>query len=144
MPTEDDVVETVGTGSPFAETVTEPEATSLAFAPIWVNYDSLPAHSPVSGISMRSFTGGQLMLNWVAFQPHQVVPRHQHPHEQAGIMLQGSLTLTIGDETRQVTPGDGYAIPPHLPHGAVAGPDGCLVLDVFTPPREDYRLPSED
>ena len=32
-------------------------------------------------------------------------------------------------------PGDCVVIPPHVPHGGVAGPQGCTAVDVFTPPR---------
>jgi hypothetical protein len=31
--------------------------------------------------------------------------------------------------------GDCVVIPPHVPHGDGAGPEGCTVLDVFSPPR---------
>ena len=54
-------------------------------------------------------------------------------------MLEGALEMTIGDETRLLRPGDAYTIPPNLPHDARTHAEGCVVLDVFTPPREDYR-----
>jgi quercetin dioxygenase-like cupin family protein len=31
--------------------------------------------------------------------------------------------------------GDCVVIPPHVVHGGTAGPAGCTVVDVFTPPR---------
>jgi quercetin dioxygenase-like cupin family protein len=122
----------------FARSVTEPNAAELAFAPVWTNKDKLAKFSPVRGLFMQAMTGGRIMVNWVTIEPHQVVPRHQHPHEQAGVMLEGTLELTIGGETRTLRPGDAYAIPPNLPHNAVTGEDGCVVLDIFSPPREDY------
>ncbi|MFV0445188.1 MAG: cupin domain-containing protein [Planctomycetaceae bacterium] len=39
-------------------------------------------------------------------------------HEQGGIFLQGTLELQIGDETRRVTAGSLFLIPPNTPHRA--------------------------
>jgi quercetin dioxygenase-like cupin family protein len=111
----------------------------LDFPPTWATKDTLPRFSPITGLTMQSVTGGKLMANWVTIEPHRDVPRHQHPHEQLGIMLEGALELTIGDETRLIRPGDAYTIPPNLPHSARTHDEGCVVLDIFTPPREDYR-----
>ncbi|MDP9363706.1 MAG: cupin domain-containing protein [Chloroflexota bacterium] len=128
-----------GGGSPFARGVTEPSSEQLAFRPTWARKDDLPRFSPIAGLAMQSVTGGKLMANWVTIEPHRTVPRHQHPHEQLGVMLEGAMELTIGDETRLLRPGDAYTIPPNLPHGAATHEEGCVVLDVFTPPGEDYR-----
>ncbi|MGH2562301.1 MAG: cupin domain-containing protein [Thermomicrobiales bacterium] len=122
----------------FSRTVIEPATDELAFQPVWARKDDLAKFSPVAGLFMQAMTGGRMIVNWVTIEPNQVVPRHQHPHEQAGVMLEGMLDLTIGDETRTLRPGDAYAIPPHLPHNAATGAEGCVVLDVFSPPREDY------
>jgi quercetin dioxygenase-like cupin family protein len=116
-----------------------PEGTEpLAFQPGWLSRDRLPSFSPLEGFTMQSITGGKLMANWVTIDPNREMPRHHHPHEQLGIMLEGMLELTIGDETRLVRAGDAYTIPPNLPHNARTLDEGCVVLDIFTPPREDY------
>ncbi|HEY7034340.1 MAG TPA: cupin domain-containing protein [Thermomicrobiales bacterium] len=117
---------------------TEPTADELEFAPAWATKDELPRFSPISGLSMQSVTGGKMMANWVTIEPRQLVPRHQHPHEQLGIMLEGALELTLGDEARLLRPGDAYTIPPNLPHSARTYDEGCVVLDIFSPVREDY------
>jgi quercetin dioxygenase-like cupin family protein len=116
----------------------EPGAEELAFSPTWANKDDLPKFAPVPGLFMQSVTGGQIMANWVTIEPRQVVPRHHHPHEQLGIMLEGQLELTLGEETRLLNPGDAYTIPPNLPHSARTLDQPCVVLDIFSPPREDY------
>jgi unsaturated pyranuronate lyase len=116
----------------------EPSASELEFTPTWASKDEVPGFSPIPGLVMQAVTGGKLMANWVTIEPHREVPRHQHPHEQLGIMLEGALELTLGEETRLLRPGDAYTIPPNLPHSARTYDDGCVVLDIFTPPREDY------
>lgn len=121
---------TRGTVDPGAE---------LEFQPTWTSKSALPFKSLIPGMAMQSVIGGKLMANWVTLDPHVIVPRHQHPHEQLGIMIEGHLELTLGEETRLLGPGDAYTIPPHLPHGAKTLDDGCVVLDIFTPVRDDYR-----
>jgi quercetin dioxygenase-like cupin family protein len=110
----------------------------VAFQPGWLSRNRLPSFSPLAGFTMQSVTGGKLMANWVTIEPNREMPRHQHPHEQLGIMLEGAMELTLGDETRVIRAGDAYTIPPNLPHNARTLDEGCVVLDIFTPPREDY------
>lgn len=87
---------------------------------------------------MRTPHGENLMLSLVEMKEGAEVPLHQHPHEQAGIVLEGRMELTIGDETREVGPGEMYIIPGGVEHRAVAIGSDLRVLDVFSPIREDY------
>lgn len=109
------------------------------FAPVWANRGTMHQFSPLPGITMWSATGGKLMFNFVRLDPGAVVPTHHHPHEQAGTVLEGMIRLTIGEETRDLRYGDVYIIPPNVPHSATTDEHGCLVIDIFTPPREDYQ-----
>ncbi len=64
---------------------------------------------------------------------------HDHPHEQMGLVLEGHLSLTVGEEMRVLGPGDVCAIPPNVRHGATKADDGCAVIEIFTRRRDDYR-----
>jgi quercetin dioxygenase-like cupin family protein len=109
-----------------------------AFAPAWYKLDEIPPVALREGVSARFVTGGRIMFSFVHLGPGGRVEMHHHPHEQCGYMLEGSMRLTIGDEERELRPGDAYTIPGGVPHGAVGGPEGGLALDVFSPVREDY------
>ncbi|MFO0903355.1 MAG: cupin domain-containing protein [Pirellulales bacterium] len=87
---------------------------------------------------MRTPFGEHLMLSYLEMEAGAEVPLHSHPHEQGGILLQGKVQLTIGDETRVVEAGSLFIIPPNVPHRAVAVDGPAVVLDVFSPVREDY------
>ena len=93
---------------------------------------------PVPGCRMRTPAGQNLMLSYLEMEDGAEVPLHHHPHEQGGILLKGTLQLTIGEETRVVEAGSLFIIPPHVPHRAVAVDGPATVLDVFSPVREDY------
>ena len=93
----------------------------------------------VPGFVLRLIWGERVMLSHVTAQPHSTLPTHRHPHEQAGIVIEGELKLTIGNETRLCKKGDAFTIPGNVEHSAVCGDKPTVVLDVFSPPREDYK-----
>ena len=68
------------------------------------------------------------------------LPLHSHPHEQAGYIVSGKIRLTVGTETQELGPGGTYYAAPNVPHGAAILED-AIVVDTFSPPRQDY-LPS--
>ncbi len=111
---------------------------------IWSRREALPRITPFPGITLELLTGERMMAAWVTLDAGSTVPPHAHPHEQLGTVLQGELDMMIGGETRRLTVGDTYVIPPQVSHGAVTGPTGCVVLDLFAPPREDYLQLAND
>ena len=78
------------------------------------------------------------MVCWVRIEPYRTLPIHRHPHEQLGVVLEGAVEVTVGNEARRLGPGDAYSVPPDVPHGGVTQAEACLVLETFTPVREDY------
>ena len=104
----------------------------------FININDVPAIEPVPGCRMRTPYGENLMLSYLEMDEGAVVPLHDHPHEQGGILIQGQVELTIGDETRICEAGSLFIIPPNTPHKAVAVNGPAVVLDVFSPVREDY------
>lgn len=104
----------------------------------FINIHDFQPIEPVPGCRMRTPFGQHLMLSYLEMDEGAVVPLHSHPHEQGGMLIRGTLELTIGDETRRVEPGAMFLIPPNVPHKAVAIGGPALVLDVFSPVREDY------
>ena len=95
---------------------------------------------PSPGLVIRTFYGEKLMVSLVESPAHASPPPHTHPeHEQAGLVLQGEYEMTIGGEKKTLRPGDAYVIPPGIEH-SLRGLDGlALCLDVFSPPREEYK-----
>ena len=104
----------------------------------FIDLDQYQAIQPLPGVRIRTPHGQNLMLSYLEMDDAAEVPLHHHPHEQGGILLQGRLQLTIGQETRTVEAGSLFLIPPNVPHRAVAVGGPVVVLDVFSPVREDY------
>jgi quercetin dioxygenase-like cupin family protein len=113
-------------------------AAASSFEPAFYKVDSIREVTLLEGISARFVTGSRIMFSFVHLAPGAVMPDHNHPHEQLGYIVEGSMVLNIAGDERNLQPGDAYAIPGGVTHRAVGGPNGCLVLDAFNPPREEY------
>jgi quercetin dioxygenase-like cupin family protein len=96
-------------------------------------------HAIFPGVDIRTVWGSAIMLSVVEMQPHAVVAEHSHPHEQAGMMLEGRAEFTVGGECKVLGPGDLYCIPGGVRHKVIALDAPVRVLDVFNPPREEYK-----
>jgi quercetin dioxygenase-like cupin family protein len=84
--------------------------------------------------------GGKLMTVQVHIPAEATAPAHSHPHEQVTYVVSGRVSYRIGDETKELGAGDSTYVPPDTEHEVTAKED-TLVVDVFTPQREDF-LPS--
>ncbi len=91
------------------------------------------------GLSTRIFAGEQAMLSIVSIAPEASGRIHHHPEEQWGVLLEGSGVRIQGGEEIAVGKGDFWRTPGDVPHSFRAGPDGARVLDIFSPPRDEYR-----
>lgn len=112
--------------------------TGASFEPTFYSMDAITPVTLLEGISARFVTGSRIMFSLVRLEPGAVMPDHHHPHEQLGYVVEGSMVLNIAGDERNLQPGDAYTIPGDVVHRAVGGPAGCLVLDAFNPPREEY------
>ena len=90
-------------------------------------------------LTTRIFSGEQAMLSVVTIAPNGQGTLHHHPEEQWGVLLEGSAIRVQGDEEIPVKKGDFWRTPGGVPHTMRAGPDGARVLDIFSPPRPEYR-----
>jgi quercetin dioxygenase-like cupin family protein len=57
------------------------------------------------------------------------------------VLLEGSAVRVQDGEEIPVKKGDFWRAPGNVPHTMRAGPAGARVLDVFSPPRPEYRKP---
>jgi quercetin dioxygenase-like cupin family protein len=95
------------------------------------------------GIVGRTVHGERVSLSLLELDAEAVVPEHSHANEQVGLLLEGSVTFTIAGETRELRPGATWRILAHMPHSVVVGPDGALIVEVFSPIRDDWHAIEE-
>ncbi|MBN1867029.1 cupin domain-containing protein [Candidatus Sumerlaeota bacterium] len=92
----------------------------------------------LEGVRLKNLVHGERThLTRVEFKKGAVVPEHEHPHEQTGYLISGSLRFFGGAEETVVSPGDCWTFRGGERHGAEALED-TVVLELFSPVREDY------
>src|SRR5438105_6980922 len=98
----------------------------------------------IKGGHRRVLADGERMMvvEW-RFEPGASVPEHAHPHEQCGYVISGTMLFTVNGEERAVELGTGYLIPGNTPHSA-RFEEFTVLVDIFSPPREDYRQQSSN
>ena len=93
----------------------------------------------VPGLWRRTLSYGQrLMVVQVTLEEGVVVPVHRHPHEQITYVIEGRLSMEVEGQTHVLGAGDSLLLPGDAEHGARAI-EQTLVIDTFSPPREDYK-----
>ena len=80
---------------------------------------------------------GELMCVENTFETGAVGALHSHPHLQTAYIAGGIFTFEIDGVGKIVKKGDSVLLPCNVPHAVVCHEAG-VVLDVFTPMREDF------
>jgi unsaturated pyranuronate lyase len=97
------------------------------------------------GVTAQAVEGDRTTLGVIDLEPGATVPEHNHDNEQLGVLIRGAMRFRIGDETRDLAPGDTWRVLSGVPHAVTAGPEGALAVECFAPARDDWaaldRLP---
>lgn len=98
---------------------------------------NLPEEKVTDQITRRVLTGEREMVVWWSIKAGAHAGAHRHPHEQIFIMLSGRMEFRLGEQRKTCGPGDVGVIPGGIEHEAWF-PEDTEVIDVFSPPREDF------
>ena len=91
------------------------------------------------GVDFELLSSGQKsMITKMNYKIGDSVPLHKHPNEQAGYVISGKIRLQFENNNQILTNGDSYVIPENVNH-SIEVIEAGEVIDVFTPPREDYK-----
>lgn len=105
----------------------------------FANVGEIPPQQIWDGVVARPVHGDRITFTYLELEPETVVPEHSHENEQLGLLVAGSVTFRIGEETRELAPGATWCIRAHVPHSVTTGPDGAVIAEVFSPVRADWR-----
>ena len=103
-------------------------------------WNGVPAERIANGIDRQMIVGEKLMMCRLTLQPHVDTPVHSHPHEQMTIVERGRVRFTIDGNARVVGAGDVLHFPPNVAHGATMLDEEVVLIDIFTPIREEFLV----
>jgi quercetin dioxygenase-like cupin family protein len=110
---------------------------AVAPAQHW-DWASVPVERLGEGIERQMIVGERLMVCRLRFAPRVVTAAHDHPHEQLTLVERGRVRFIIGDEERVAQAGDVLHFPSGCWHGATMLDEEVVLIDIFTPLREDF------
>ena len=106
-------------------------------------WDEVPAERIAEGIERQMIVGARLMVCRLRIRPHVETAVHSHPHEQITLVERGRVRFTIAGEVSTACQGDVLHFASGVPHGATMLDEEVVLIDIFTPLREDF-LPRQD
>jgi quercetin dioxygenase-like cupin family protein len=106
--------------------------------PRHTDWSSIPVEQLEAGIERQMIVGENLMICRLRIAPNVITPAHDHPHEQMTIVESGRVLFTIGTEQRIAQAGDILHFPPGTWHGATMLDGEVILIDIFTPIRQDF------
>ncbi len=95
-------------------------------------------HEFVDGVFLHAIGGEQVCLCRVVYKPGKRVPRHAHPAtEQVMLIVDGSVRMTIGDETRDLLAGDVVVVNRGVEH-ELFSETGVTFMEALAPVPLDH------
>ena len=105
----------------------------------FIDKKNLKEHGMIPGFKARFIHSKTMTISYWDIIKGSQLPEHSHPHEQISQVLEGEFQLTVNGESMIMTPGKIAVIPSGATHSGKAITN-CQVMDIFSPPREDYML----
>ena len=102
------------------------------------DWQSIAAERIADGIERQMIWGDNLMVCRLRIAPDTVTAVHAHPHEQITLVERGQVRFFVEGKERISSAGDVLHFPPHCRHGATMLDEEVVLIDIFTPVREEF------
>jgi quercetin dioxygenase-like cupin family protein len=112
--------------------------TTTQIKPDQWNWAEVNSEELADGIKRQMIVGENLMICRLTMPPNVVTAAHDHVHEQMTLVEQGQARFIIGDDEVIAGPGDILFFPSGCWHGATMLDEEVVLIDIFTPIREDF------
>jgi len=100
-------------------------------------WEDQPVEQLNADIGRQMLNGDGMTLARITLAAGALVPEHHHVNEQIATVVSGRLRFVVGGEEREVVAGESVLIRRDVPH-RVEALEESVVLDAFSPPREDW------
>jgi quercetin dioxygenase-like cupin family protein len=98
--------------------------------------DAIDPDEPYPGLQRRTFDGVGMTVTEYRFAPLARFPLHKHPQEQATLIVDGDIEMTIAGELSHLSAGGWSIVPGGVEHGIRAGAQGARVVAIIVPRRQ--------
>jgi quercetin dioxygenase-like cupin family protein len=103
-----------------------------------LDWSAIPVEQVAEGIQRQMIVGDRLMVCRLTIAARTVTPVHTHMHEQITLVERGQADFFVEGNRRTAKAGDVLLFPSGIQHGATMLEDEVVLIDIFSPPREDF------
>ncbi|HEX6974278.1 MAG TPA: cupin domain-containing protein [Vicinamibacterales bacterium] len=107
------------------------------------HWSTIPREQIAEGIVRQMIHGERLMICRLTFAPGTITSAHDHVHEQMTIVEKGRVRFTLDTEEKEFGPGDVLLFPSGFWHGATMLDEEVVLIDIFSPIREEFLADRE-
>jgi quercetin dioxygenase-like cupin family protein len=107
------------------------------------DWSRIPAEQIAEGVVRQMIHGDRIMVCRLTIAAHTVTPIHTHDHEQMTLVERGRADFFVEGERKTARAGDVLLFPSNIRHGATMLDEEVVLIDIFSPPREDF-MPKTD
>lgn len=116
----------------------EPQATQEEYGKYIIRYTDVPTIDLAPGIKAHIVSAEKITLSFASAEPNAQLSPHRHEHEQMLLVLDGAIDFVIEGKQYHIEKGEVVILPSNTEHGAYFTDKGARVIDVFSPPRQDF------
>jgi len=116
----------------------EPYATREEFNQRIVHYPDIPPAELVPGANSHIVSTEKITVSFLTMNPGIYFEIHRHEAEQVMVVLDGAIDEIIEGKLYPTKKGDVILLPSNTEHGGYGSEQGCTVIDIFCPPRQDF------
>jgi quercetin dioxygenase-like cupin family protein len=102
------------------------------------DWRTVPSEKITDGIKRQMVVGENVMVCRFTFDPFVVTDVHSHPHEQITLVAAGKAEFTVNGSSVIASAGDVLYFPSNHRHGATMLEQEVVLIDIFSPIREDF------
>ena len=122
----------------------EPAASQEEYNKYVIRYADVPAIELTPSIKANIVSAENITMSFVSAEPNVSLTPHRHENEQMLIVLDGAIDFIIEGKQYKVEKGDVVVLPSNTEHGAYFSDKGARVIDIFSPPRQDFVAKLEE
>ena len=103
-----------------------------------LEWSAIPVEHVAEGITRQLFAGDRIMVVRLELKAGTVTPIHTHHHEQVTLVMKGRVDFFVEGRKHTAEAGEVLVFPSQIVHGATMLDQDVVLLDIFSPPREDF------
>ena len=116
----------------------EPYASQEEFSKRVTHYADVPVVELGPGVKVHIVSAERITVTFGTIAPSTYAAVHHHEQEQVMTVVDGECDFILEGKLYPMKKGDVIVVPSNVEHGAYSSDKGFQLIDIFSPPRQDF------